>query len=198
MRRDDLHPDPLRQFGSWLARASSNGVAVPETMTLATATAAGRPSARQVLLKGFGERGFVFYSNTESRKGRELAENPHAALLFHWRPLGLQVRIEGGVEAVGRAESERYFRTRPLGSRLSAAVSPQSEVLRSRAELEQGVAELRAAVGGSEGPPLPEHWGGYRLAPAEYEFWEHRDDRLHDRFRYRRHGGGWLIERLAP
>ena len=197
MRRGELDPDPLRQFGAWLARASSNGVAAPETMTLATASAAARPSARQVLLKGFDQRGFVFYSHATSRKGRELAENPHAAVLFHWQPLGLQVRIEGTIEPVEHEESERYFRTRPLGSRLGAAVSPQSEVVPSRAELERRVAELRAAVG-AEGPPLPRDWGGYRLAPAEYEFWEHREDRLHDRFRYRQHGSDWLIERLAP
>ena len=191
MRRSDLDPDPLRQFAAWFAEA---GVEVPEVMTVATASASGRPSARQVLMKSFDERGFVFFTGHESRKGRELAENPHAALLFHWAPRGRQVRIEGRVARVTGAEALAYWATRPLGSRLSAAASRQGEVVSSREELERRIEALRAAGE----PPLPRHWGGYRVEPETFEFWEHRDDRLHDRFRYRREGGKWTIERLAP
>jgi pyridoxamine 5'-phosphate oxidase len=195
MRRSQLDADPLRQFLAWFAAARNAGVPVPETMTLATATRGGRPSARQVLLKGSDERGFVFFSGYDSRKGRELAENAQASLLFHWAAMGRQVRVEGRVERVSRGESEAYWRTRPLGSRLSAAVSRQSEPIGSREELEARVEELRAS---GEDPPVPEHWGGFRVEPQEYEFWEHRDDRLHDRFRYTRAGERWTIERLSP
>lgn len=195
MRRSELDADPLSQFEVWFDEARTAGVPVPETMTLATATSDGRPSARQVLLKGFDEAGFVFFSGYESRKGRELAENPHASLLFHWAAMGRQVRVEGTTERVSREESEAYWRTRPLGSRLSAAVSRQSEPIGSRKELEARVEALRQK--GAD-PPLPEDWGGYRLAPRAYEFWEHRDDRLHDRFRYVRSGDGWTLERLSP
>jgi pyridoxamine 5'-phosphate oxidase len=194
VRRSDLDPDPLGQFGRWFDEARERGVAVPETMTVATATADGRPSARQVLLKGFDERGFVFFTSYTSRKGRELEENPAVALLFHLAPVGRQVRVEGKAHRVERGESESYWLSRPLGSRLSAAASHQSEVVGSRDELEARVAELAAAGE----PPLPEQWGGYRVVPETYEFWEHRDDRLHDRFRYRRARGGWAIERLSP
>jgi pyridoxamine 5'-phosphate oxidase len=194
VRRSDLDPDPLRQFGRWFDEARERGVAVPETMTVATATPDGRPSARQVLLKGFDERGFVFFTSYTSRKGRELEENPAVALLFHLAPVGRQVRVEGKAHRVERCESESYWLSRPLGSRLSAAASCQSEVVGSRDELEASVAELAAAGE----PPLPEQWGGYRVVPETYEFWEHRDDRLHDRFRYRRARGGWAIERLSP
>ena len=193
MRRTDLDPDPLRQFIRWLEEARGAG-AFPEVMTVATATRDGRPSARQVLLKGFDERGFVFFTGRGSRKGRELAENPRAALLFHFAPPGRQVRIEGPVELVEREEAEAYWQTRPLGSRLSAAASRQSEPIGSREELEARVEELRAAGE----PALPAHWGGYRVVPEEYEFWQHRDDRLHDRFRYRPEGPAWSIERLSP
>ncbi|MBA2357975.1 MAG: pyridoxamine 5'-phosphate oxidase [Actinobacteria bacterium] len=197
MRRSELDPDPLRQFEAWFREAEQREVPVPETMTVATATRAGAPSARQVLLKSFDERGFVFFSSSSSRKGRELAENPRAALLLHWPPLGRQVRIEGSVAPIAPEESDRNFRSRPLGSRLSAAASRQSEVAESREELEQAVETLRAATGHGE-LPRPEHWGGYRVEPAEYEFWEHREDRLHDRFRYRREAGGWRLDRLFP
>jgi pyridoxamine 5'-phosphate oxidase len=192
VRRSELDPDPLRQFATWLEQVG--GVAVPQTVTLATASRDGRPSARQVLLKGFDNRGFTFFTGYGSRKARELAENPAAALLFHFAEAGRQVRIEGRAEKVPRAESDAYWRTRPLGSRLSAAASPQSEMIASRRELEARVEELRA----SGEPERPEGWGGFRVLPESYEFWEHRDDRLHDRFRYRREGDAWTIERLAP
>jgi pyridoxamine 5'-phosphate oxidase len=194
VRRSELDPDPLRQFSRWFEQARAAGVAVPETMTVATATRDGRPSARQVLLKGFDERGFVFFTGYGSRKGLELEENPLAALLFHFGPLGRQIRIEGRAERTDRAESEAYWATRPLGSRLSAAASRQGDVMVTRSELEERVEELRAAGE----PALPDHWGGFRVVPDAYEFWEHRDDRLHDRFRYLRENRAWRIERLAP
>jgi pyridoxamine 5'-phosphate oxidase len=197
MRRSELEPDPLRQFSAWLSQARAAGVPVPETLTLATAARDGRPSARQVLLKGFDERGFVFVTGYDSRKARELRANPAAALLFHWAPLGRQVRIEGLSTRVPRAEAEAYWRTRPVAARWSAFVSRQSEPIESREVLEARVATARASARGGE-PPLPEHWGGYRVVPDTYEFWEHRDDRLHDRFRYREAGGAWRIERLSP
>jgi pyridoxamine 5'-phosphate oxidase len=196
MDTHDLDPDPLRQFQRWFAAAREAGVHVPEAMALATATADGRPSVRMVLLKDADERGFAFFTNYESRKGGELAANPRAALLFHWQPLGRQVRIEGPVERVGAAESEAYFRTRPLGSRLAASASPQSRPLTDRAELERLYANAGARFG--EDVPLPPHWGGLRLLPDAYEFWQHGDDRLHDRIRYEHRDGAWRRERLAP
>jgi pyridoxamine 5'-phosphate oxidase len=193
----DLGRDPLRQFERWFGEARAAGQPLAEAMALATADPDARPSVRMVLLKGFDERGFVFYTGYESRKGRELAANPRAALCFYWHGLGRQVRIEGAVERVSRRESEEYFASRPLGSRLSATVSRQSEVVASRGQLEAQVEELRRY--GDEVVPLAPDWGGYRLRAEVYEFWQHREDRLHDRFRYRRGaGGGWLIERLAP
>ena len=196
MDERDLDPDPLRQFRRWFAEASGAGLAVPEAMALATATPDGRPSARLVLLKGADEHGFAFFTSYESRKGRELAANPHAALLFHWQPLGRQVRVEGRVERLPPEESEAYFRTRPLGSRLAAWASPQSRPLADRAELERRYAETAERLG--DDPPLPPHWGGFRLVPDAYEFWQHGDDRLHDRIRYKREAAGWARERLAP
>jgi pyridoxamine 5'-phosphate oxidase len=196
MEERDLDSDPLRQFERWFAEARGSGLPVPEAMALATATAAGRPSVRMVLLKGADDRGFTFHTNYESRKGAELAVNPHAALLFHWQPLGRQVRVEGRVERVGVEESEAYFRTRPLGSRLAAWASPQSRPLTGRAELERLYAEARERF--DEDVPLPPAWGGLRLVPEAYEFWEHGDDRLHDRVRYERDGDGWVKTRLAP
>ena len=171
-------------------------VDMPEATALATATPDGRPSVRMVLLKGADERGFAFFTNYESRKGRELADNPRAALLFHWQPLGRQVRVEGGVERVDAAESEAYFRTRPLGSRLAAWASPQSRPLADRAELERLYADAAERFG--EDVPLPPNWGGFRLVPDVYEFWQHGDDRLHDRVRYERDATGWSRTRLAP
>ncbi len=187
LRRAELDPDPLAQFAVWFAGQ-------PTAMALATATPDGRPSVRMVLLKGFDERGFVFFSSYSSRKALELAANPQAALLFHWHELGRQVRIEGAVSRTRAEESDAYFRSRPLGSRLSAIASDQSEPVAARAELEARVAALR----GELDPPRPEDWGGYVLAPIAFEFWQHRDDRLHDRFRYERDGGSWRIERLQP
>jgi pyridoxamine 5'-phosphate oxidase len=192
LRRRDLDPDPLRQFERWHAEAG--GV---DAVALATATEQGAPSARMVLLKGADERGFVFHSSYEGRKARELAANPRAALLFYWQEPGRQVRVEGEVERVDQAESEAYFRTRPRGSQLAAWASTQSEPIGSREELEARFREVEAEYDGRE-VLLPPHWGGFRLVPESYEFWEHRDNRLHDRFRYSRTAGGWVIERLSP
>jgi pyridoxamine 5'-phosphate oxidase len=196
LRRADLDPDPLRQFAAWYTQAA-DAVPAPEAVVLATATSAGAPSARMVLMKGFDQRGFVFYTNYFSRKGQEIARNPRAALLFHWPPLGRQVRIEGAVHRVDAAESDAYFATRPPGSRLSAAGSPQSRPIASRAVVEHAVANLAARHPDGD-VPRPEEWGGLRLVPAVYEFWQHGDDRLHDRFRYGRGQDGWEIERLGP
>jgi pyridoxamine 5'-phosphate oxidase len=185
--------DPLKQFAAWFGEAAQAGLRVPEAVTLATATADAAPSARMVLLKEFGERGFVFYSNYDSRKGRELDANPRAALLFYWDPLRRQVRIEGSVTRLSAQESDDYFATRPLGARLSAWASRQSEVVPSRDALELAFEAAR----GREAKRPPD-WGGYVLQPEVCEFWQHRDDRLHDRLRYRRSGDAWVRERLAP
>ena len=198
LREADVDPDPLAQFTRWFAEARDAGVFEPEAVALATASADGAPSARMVLLKGHGERGLVFFTNYRSRKGRELEENARAALLFHWKELGRQVRAEGPVERVAREETEAYTRTRGRGSRLSALASPQSEVVESRAALEARVREAGRAHPGDD-VPAPEWWGGYRLAPRAWEFWQHGEDRLHDRLRYLpREGGGWAVQRLAP
>lgn len=191
-RAMDLDPDPLRQFALWFAQA--NGPA-PEAMALATAAPDGAPSVRMVLMKHYDERGFVFYTNYQSRKGRELDANPRAALLFHWP--GRQVRIEGPVERTSRGESVAYARSRPRASQLSALASPQSRPIATRAELERRVAELAREYGAGE-LPVDEGWGGFRVVPASYEFWEHGPDRLHDRVRYVRAGDGWQTERLGP
>lgn len=189
--------DPVEQFRAWFADAAEAGIRLREAVVLATASAVGRPSARTVLLKGIESGGFVFFSNYESRKGRELAQNPHAALVFYWDALGRQVRVEGTVTKIPAQESEAYFRTRPFGSRIGAWASRQSEVIEGREGLEQRVADLAAEHPDGE-VPLPPSWGGYRLEPEEVEFWQHRDDRLHDRLRYRRAANGWTIERLSP
>lgn len=196
LHESGLDRDPFAQFGKWLEDAVRANVALPNAMTLATATRAGRPAARAVLLKGFDARGFVFYTNYESRKGRELAENPRAMLLFCWEELERQVRIEGAVARTSAAESDEYFSSRPLGARLSALVSPQSEPLPGRDVLEAKMAAAAKQHGGS--PPRPPHWGGYRVVPEWFEFWQGRQDRLHDRLCYSRSGGGWRIGRIAP
>ncbi len=193
----DLAADPIEQLRAWLDQA--RGVHPEEftSMTLATADREGRPSARVVLLKGVDERGLVFYTNYESRKGREIAENPRAALVFYWAPLDRQVRVEGTVEKTSREESEGYFLSRPLGSRLGAWASPQSRPVSGREELEGKVREAGERFG--EEVPLPDGWGGYRVRPETIEFWQGRPNRLHDRLVYSLlPGGGWRIERLAP
>ena len=192
----DADPDPLAQFRRWYADAEG-AVRAPEAAAVATASADAAPSVRMVLLKRFDERGFVFHTNYGSRKARELDENPRAALLLYWDPLGRQVRVEGPVERVAPAESEAYFRTRPRGAQVGAHASPQSSVVAGRDELEVRVAAVEREYEGRE-VPLPESWGGYRLRPEAYEFWQHRENRLHDRLRYRREGGAWTLERLAP
>jgi pyridoxamine 5'-phosphate oxidase len=191
----DLAGDPFAQFAVWFEEAAAV-VDAPEIMTLATATPGGQPSARMLLLKEHGPDGFVFYTGYESRKGRELAENPRAALVFYWRPLGRQVRVEGDVERLTAAESEAYFRTRPLLSRYGAWASQQSEVIPARETLDRRFDEAAERYG--EDVPLPGHWGGYRLRPHTIEFWQHRDSRLHDRLRYRLSGETWIVERLSP
>jgi pyridoxamine 5'-phosphate oxidase len=189
-----LTEDPIATFNEWMEEARLAGVDVPEAMTLATADASGRPSARMLLLKGADDNGFTFFSGYESRKGRELDENPRAALVFYWRPLGKQVRVEGVVRRLSLGESNAYWRTRPLRSRAAAAASDQSAPIASRDELE---AEFERQLALGE-PPRPERWGGYVLEPDAIELWEHRDDRLHDRLRFTRAREGWRSERLAP
>ncbi|MST93967.1 MAG: pyridoxamine 5'-phosphate oxidase [Pedosphaera sp.] len=197
LRRAELDPDPLTQFQKWFRQAEESGVLEPSCMTLATADKSGRPSARTVLLKNVDERGFAFFTNYESRKGRELAENPRAALALHWREPERQVCITGDVSKLSRAESEKYFHSRPRGSQLGAWVSRQGEVIARRDVLEKELAMLEKKY--PDEVPLPPHWGGYMLAPDEIQFWQGRPDRLHDRFRYSRQSGcGWKIERLAP
>jgi pyridoxamine 5'-phosphate oxidase len=196
----DVDPDPIRQIALWSEQARAAGVREPEAAALATASADGAPSVRMLLVKHFDEHGFVFFTNYDSQKGRELTANPHASLLFHWDPLGRQVRISGPVERTSASETADYVRSRPQKSQLSALASPQSHVLDSREMLERRVAELEAQYDGSE-PPLPEDWGGFRLRPVTIELWQQRHDRLHDRLRYRRsveREQSWIVERLAP
>jgi pyridoxamine 5'-phosphate oxidase len=198
LREQDVEPDPLRQFAAWFAAAEAADLRMPEAAALATASPDGVPSLRMVLVKGFDDSGFVFFSNYTSRKGRELAANPHAALLFHWDVLGRQVRIAGTVQRTSDGETAEYVRSRPRASQLSALASPQSQTVQSREALELRVAELERRY--PEGDlPLPTDWGGFRLDAQTFEFWQQRHDRLHDRLLYRcADAGGWSIERLAP
>ena len=196
MDPSELDPDPLAQFRLWLDEAAAASPRA-DAMALATVTPDGEPAVRIVLLRGIDERGFVFFTNRESRKGRELADNPVAALVFHWYELGRQVRVEGRVEGVSDEESAVYWRTRPRESRVAAWASPQSQPIGSRAELDRLYAEAAARFGHGD-VPLPPFWGGYRVVPDRLEFWLHHDDRLHDRVRYVREEERWRRERLAP
>jgi pyridoxamine 5'-phosphate oxidase len=193
----DLARDPFRQFEKWFQEAEAAKLIEPNAMTLATATRDGRPSARTVLLKGVDGRGFVFFTNYESRKGRELAENAQATLVFPWLALERQVVVEGTVTKTSREESETYFHSRPHGSQLGAWVSQQSSILPNRAALEEGLKAVEKKYAGQP-VPMPPYWGGYRVTPELVEFWQGRRSRLHDRLRYRRQPDGWSIERLAP
>ena len=197
LTRRELADDPLEQFGRWMADAASAGVYEPNAMILSTVGPDGFPSARAVLLKGYGPEGFTFYTNRRSRKGRELAANPAAALTFLWDFMHRQVRIEGPVVDVPDAEADAYFASRPPGAKIGAAASPQSQVIPDRAWLERRVRELWERYPDGD-VPRPPHWGGYRVVPEVVEFWQGRENRLHDRFRYRRDGAGWRVDRLAP
>ncbi len=192
-----VDPDPIKQFGLWMHEALLAEIVEPYAMNLATATLQGIPSARMVLLRKFDDRGFAFFTNYQSRKGRELSANPHAALTFYWAEIERQVRIEGSIETTSAEESDDYFQSRPRGSQLAARVSEQSDSLASREELERRVAELEKQL---DGKPItrPEHWGGFRVIPDQIEFWQGRPNRLHDRLLYQRVPPGWRIIRLAP
>ena len=198
LSRSDLDPDPIRQFGSWYAQLNETDFFEPSAMTLATVSPDGQPYLRTVLLKLFDERGFVFYTNYDSRKAKHIEVNPRVGLLFAWVPLARQVKITGHAEKVGAAESLKYFATRPRGSQIGAWASAQSEIVSSRSMLEQKFNEIKQKFAAGE-VPLPEFWGGYRVIPESIEFWQGRDNRLHDRFIYTRsESGEWQVARLAP
>jgi pyridoxamine 5'-phosphate oxidase len=193
----DCDPDPLVEFRGWFAGAVAAQLPTVNAMTLATVDERGRPAARVVLLKEVDDRGFVFFTNYDSRKGRDLAVHPFAALVVFWDPLHRQVRIEGAIEKVAPADSDAYFATRPRGSQIGAIASPQSRPIASRQALKQLVAEVERAIGDAP-PPRPDHWGGYRVVPEMMEFWQGQPSRLHDRVRYRRERERWVVDRLAP
>lgn len=198
LHRRDLDPDPIKQFANWFTAAIEAQIRDVSAMSLATASSTGRPSVRIVLLKGFDQDGFVFFTNYESEKGRQLAENPYAALGFYWIEQDRQIRISGKTTQISREESERYFHSRPLGSQLGAWASRQSEVVDARRVLDARMAQMTERFA-DKPVPLPPHWGGYRLKPDQMEFWQGRPNRLHDRFRYSWQGdGSWLLERLSP
>jgi len=198
LRRSDLNPDPIKQFANWFTTAIETGIRDVNAMSLATAGQDAKPSVRIVLLKSFDEDGFVFFTNYESEKGKQLEANPYAALGFYWIELDRQIRISGKVDKTSRKESQTYFRSRPVGSQLSAWASRQSAVLDGRRVLDARMEEMNERFADKR-VPLPPHWGGYRLKPDNVEFWQGRSNRLHDRFRYTRQSdGSWLIERLAP
>jgi pyridoxamine 5'-phosphate oxidase len=197
LSENDVNPDPIKQFAKWFDEAVKAKIPEPNAMGVATATANGRPSSRILLIKEFNEKGFVWFTNYASRKGQELLDNPYAALLFHWVELERQVRIEGRVEKIAANESDVYFQSRPLLSRVGAHASSQSHPITSRSVLEEQFAQVEKQLG--DHPPRPEHWGGYRLIPDSIEFWQGRPSRLHDRILYTKLGDGtWLIQRLQP
>ncbi|WP_219855938.1 pyridoxamine 5'-phosphate oxidase [Pontibacter mangrovi] len=198
LSEQEVSPEPISQFNKWLQEALQSEVEEPTALVLSTVNSQGRPSARVVLLKGVDEQGFMFFTNYESRKGQELAQNPYASLTFFWPALERQVRIEGKVEKVAAQESDEYFHSRPKGSQIGAWASPQSQVISARQVLEQREKELSAKYAEAEELPRPEYWGGYRLVPAYLEFWQGRPSRLHDRLAYELQGQEWLIKRLAP
>lgn len=197
LREEDLNPDPMRQFEIWFEQATAAEIPLAEAAALATSSADGVPSLRMVLVKEWDQLGFVFYTHHESRKGRDLEANPRAALLFHWQSLGRQVRIEGTASRVAQQQSDRYFASRPRGAQLGAIASRQSQPIGSREELDQLVAKLEVEFGGR---PLarPSGWGGYRISPSEFEFWQQGEHRLHDRVRYLPAASGWVRQRLQP
>ena len=196
----DLTDEPIEMFERWLQQAVDAGVHEPNAMVLATATPDGRPSSRMVLLKGVGPDGFVFFTNQASRKGDELAANPHCALLFPWHPLERQVRVEGVASVLDDDEVETYFHSRPRGAQLGAWASAQSRPVASRAELAASYASVEGRFGADDGDevPVPPEWGGYRVRPEAVEFWQGRRSRMHDRLVYQRDGAGWIVQRLAP